>query len=94
MRKGANISLLIIVYSPEDDLFPVPDFNRLQFQILVCFAVAIKTAQGKSFWETLKVNLRKDRIFYIHLYVAPSKSTHPSQTAVLTEKEDLKPKMK
>ena len=88
-KKGARLTLPRMPCGPGDpDNFPVPGFTRTQFPVRVCFALTTNKAQGQSFGGKLGLDLREECFSHGQLYVALSRTTHPSNVTICTAKTD------
>ncbi|CDF33944.1 ATP dependant DNA helicase PIF1 [Chondrus crispus] len=73
---------------PGDDNLPIPGFIRTQFPIRTCFALTTNKAQGQSFGGRIGLDLRDHCFSHGQLYVALSRTTHPSNVTILTRESD------
>ena len=70
--------------SPGDSNFPIPGFIRHQFPVRVCFAMTINKAQGQSIQSNLGIDLSDPCFSHGQLFVALSRTTHPSNVTCYT----------
>jgi len=89
---GGRIALPRMPCGPGDDNFPVPGFTRTQFPVRVCFALTTNKAQGQSFSGRLGLDLRDECFSHGQLYVALSRTTHPSNLTLCTNMTDRRTK--
>lgn len=91
-HEGTRLCLPRMPCGPGDDNFPVPGFTRTQFPIRTCFALTANKSQGQSFGGRIGLDLRDMCFSHGQLYVALSRTTHPSNVTVLTTQADSKTK--
>ena len=81
-KAGARLGLPRMPCGPGDDTFPIPGFTRTQFPVRVCFGITVNKAQGQSFSGNLGLDIKDECFSHGQLYVALSRTTHPSQLTV------------
>ncbi|CDF39734.1 unnamed protein product [Chondrus crispus] len=87
-HEGNRLCLPRIPCGPGDDNFPISGFTRTQFPIRTCFALTTDKAQGQSFGGRIGLDLRDHCFSHGQLYVALSRTTHPSNVTILTQESD------
>ncbi|CDF77532.1 partial DNA helicase [Chondrus crispus] len=87
-HEGNRLCLPRMPCGPGDDKFPIPGFTRTQFPIRTCFALTTNKAQGQSFGGRIGLDLRDHYFSHGQLYVALSRTTHPSNVTTLTRESD------
>ncbi|CDF77418.1 ATP dependant DNA helicase [Chondrus crispus] len=87
-HEGNRLCLPRMPCGPGDDNFPIPGFTRKQFPIRMCFALTTNKAQGQSFGGRIGLDLRDHCFSHGQLYVALSRTTHPSNFTILTSESD------
>ncbi|CDF39089.1 ATP dependant DNA helicase [Chondrus crispus] len=87
-HEGNRLCLLRMPCGPGDDNFPIPGFTRTQFPIRTCFALTTNKAQGRSLGGRIGLDLRDHCFSHGQLYVALSRTTHPSNVTILTRESD------
>ncbi|CDF38382.1 ATP dependant DNA Helicase PIF1 [Chondrus crispus] len=87
-HEGNRLCLHRMPCGPGDDNFPIPGFTRTQFPIRKCFTLTTNKAQGQSFGGRIGLDLRDHCFSHGQLYVALSRTTHPSNVTIFTRESD------
>lgn len=88
MGKCAKRTTPQINCGPSDYSFSVTGFNRLRFAIRVCLSTTANKAQRQPFTEKWRIEFRDGSVSHGHLYLALLKSSHPSNTVIISKIKD------
>ena len=87
-HEGNRLCLRRMPCGPGDNKCTIPGFNRTQFPIRACFAFTTNKVQDQSFGGRIGLDLQDYCFSHGHLYVALSRTTHPSNVTILTRESN------